>query len=105
MADDKTYEVMTDTWGYNPELRKGDLFKRAEVPYDVDWALKMGAIREAPEYADSGIASTTQPLGADGRPALEPVTPAENPQVTAPPAPFEPQPQGEKPDGKAKGGK
>lgn len=76
-----TYEVMADTFGANPTYSKGDLITAAEFPghYDVDWALKIGAVREAPEYAGRGLESSTMPI--EGQPAD---------LSAAPPAPTEP---------------
>jgi hypothetical protein len=62
-APEDLFEVMIDQWGYNPAFTRGQLISREAVeavPYDLDWALSMGTVRPAPEYAGRDMRSTTE---------------------------------------------
>jgi hypothetical protein len=51
-AGGMVYEVLVDQWGYDEhQCRRGDLLRAGDVPYDLAWALRLGTVREAPEYA------------------------------------------------------
>jgi hypothetical protein len=62
------YEVMVDQWGYDDhQCQRGDLLRAGDVPYDLEWAERVGTVRKAPEYAHRFVESTTQPLTPSGR--------------------------------------
>lgn len=64
---DALFEVMTDTFGYDPQFVRGDLIRQSHADhYDFDWAERMGTLRLAPEYDGTNLASTTRPLNEDG---------------------------------------
>jgi hypothetical protein len=53
-AGEPIFQVMTDQWGHDEHAAvHGELVRQSDMPghYDFDWALKMGVLRRAPEYA------------------------------------------------------
>lgn len=56
------YEVMVDTWGYDPVLERGTFVRKGDVPYDLEWAERVGTVRRAPEYEGSVVPHATKPL-------------------------------------------
>jgi len=63
------YEVLVDHLGIEPPRVKGDLLTAEDLAEcDTDWLLAMGSVRLAPEYAGSGLASTTRPVESAGGP-------------------------------------
>lgn len=61
------FEVMTDTWGVDPSFVRGDILTEdMDVPYDIEWAVKMGTLRPMTEPELVPMQSTTQPMNPDG---------------------------------------
>jgi hypothetical protein len=65
LPKDTLFEVMIDTFGYEPQFIRGDLITPKDAPdYDLLWAEQVGSVRRAPEYVPRHAEAAARPASA-----------------------------------------